>query len=129
MGDHEMVEYQRKLEPMKLLTWDQFIAAGAAVSDGELQKRTDDVQPGNIGALIYTSGTTGNPKAVMCCHDAMCFEARALITTIKNAGPAASVFFNKNFNMVSYLPLNHAAAKVTDMLVPMFFTAEYGQTG
>merc|ERR1719336_2189344 len=105
MGDHEMVEYQRKLEPMKLLTWDQFIAAGAAVSDGELQKRTDDVQPGNIAALIYTSGTTGNPKAVMCCHDAMVFEGRSMFQT--NLAAGYTEYLEQPFRMVSYLPLNH----------------------
>merc|ERR1719436_1634527 len=106
MSNSDFAEMESALSGIKLLTWDDFISLGKNVSDGELQARMDKVQPGNIGALIYTSGTTGNPKAVMCCHDAMCFEARSLMKTFEQSD-ARPNFFKKPLSMVSFLPLNH----------------------
>jgi len=116
------------LPAVKLFRWNDFIALGNGVSDAELDERMKGVQPGNIASLIYTSGTTGNPKAVMCCHDAMCFEARSLIKTVEGSGCRPN-FVKKNYSVVSFLPLNHAAAKVLDMLGPLFFTSEYADKG
>lgn len=128
ISDADFDEMANALSGIKLYRWNDFIALGNNVSDAELDARLKDIQPGNIGSLIYTSGTTGNPKAVMCCHDAMCFEARSLIKTIEGSGSRPG-FTTKNYSCVSFLPLNHAAAKVLDMLGPIFFTSEYAAKG
>lgn len=49
-------------------TWDDFIAAGAAISTDESAARALAVQPDDLADLLFTSGTTGNPKGVMQTH-------------------------------------------------------------
>jgi len=49
-------------------TWDDMLAAGAAISDDDLQARADAVDPDSLLMIGYTSGTTGHPKGVMQGH-------------------------------------------------------------
>ena len=49
-------------------SWDDMLAAGAAISDDDLQARADAVDPDSLLMIGYTSGTTGHPKGVMQGH-------------------------------------------------------------
>ena len=49
-------------------TFDAFLDAGNAVSDGEQRAREEAVGPDDLCDLLFTSGTTGYPKGVMYCH-------------------------------------------------------------
>ena len=49
-------------------SWDDMLAAGAAISDDDLQARADAVDPNSLLMIGYTSGTTGHPKGVMQDH-------------------------------------------------------------
>ena len=49
-------------------SWDDMLAAGAAISDDDLQARADAVDPNSLLMIGYTSGTTGHPKGVMQGH-------------------------------------------------------------
>jgi acyl-CoA synthetase (AMP-forming)/AMP-acid ligase II len=48
--------------------WGEFVAAGAAVPESELQARAEAVTPSDLSDLLFTSGTTGEPKGVMTAH-------------------------------------------------------------
>jgi len=48
--------------------WDDFLAAGERIGDGELAARAEAVDPESLMMLAYTSGTTGHPKGVMHSH-------------------------------------------------------------
>jgi len=80
------------------------------------------VQPGDCCALVYTSGTTGNPKGVMVSHDNMAYNARSLLESAIQSGYKLN---SQALRVVSYLPLNHTAAKRTDIMAPLLFTSFY----
>ena len=52
----------------RLISWENFLAAGAAVTDATLRARKDAVHATDIADLLFTSGSTGEPKAVMSSH-------------------------------------------------------------
>jgi len=55
-------------ESQGCIGWDDFVAAGAGVSDADVAARTDAVKTGDVSDLIFTSGTTGKPKGVKTSH-------------------------------------------------------------
>ncbi|HSJ97606.1 MAG TPA: FadD3 family acyl-CoA ligase [Myxococcota bacterium] len=49
--------------------WEDFLAAGAAVSEDAARARAAAVGPDDLSDLLFTSGTTGQPKGVMTAHE------------------------------------------------------------
>jgi acyl-CoA synthetase (AMP-forming)/AMP-acid ligase II len=49
-------------------SFDDFLAAGAAVGVDEVDRRVAALAPGDLSDMLFTSGTTGAPKGVMCTH-------------------------------------------------------------
>jgi len=99
-----------------LMSWASFMQLGSTQQrDSELlgrklQDRIAQQKPGNCCTLIYTSGTTGKPKAVMLSHDNVTWTARTVTPILQ---------LKENERMVSYLPLSHIAAQLTDIHGPM----------
>lgn len=91
-------------------SWASFMMLGNVVSDQSLQERMDYQKPGHCCTLIYTSGTTGNPKAVMLSHDNLTWTASVCVLMLD---------FTNNERLVSYLPLSHIAAQMTDLHGPI----------
>ncbi len=51
------------------LAWEDFLAAGDAVSADEVDRRAAAVAPGDFMDLMFTSGTTGKPKGALLTHE------------------------------------------------------------
>ena len=108
------------------LTWIGFMALGdapdeAAGLEAALEARTAALRPESCCTLIYTSGTTGPPKGVMVSHD------NALWTCEAGLAHHAELA-NEGFScrVVSFLPLSHIAAQVTDIFAPIFYAGTRG---
>jgi len=91
-------------------SWGSFIRLGDRISDDELQQRIGVQLPGHCATLIYTSGTTGLPKGVMLSHDNLTWTPRSAQQMLVT---------DANDHLVSYLPLSHIAAQMTDIHGPM----------
>ena len=51
-----------KVDDAQVLTWDEFLATGAGITDADFDARLAALRPDDLATLIYTSGTTGPPK-------------------------------------------------------------------
>jgi len=105
-----------------LLSWAELLRRGEDPAfEQEVQRRSESTRPGHCAALIYTSGTTGDPKAVMISHDNVVFEARCVVSTLKESvGYATSEAEERS---LSYLPLSHVAGMMVDVVCPIVVSA------
>jgi fatty-acyl-CoA synthase len=84
-------------------TWQTVIAAGANVTQTELQKRTAELDRDDVINIQYTSGTTGFPKAVMLSHH----------NILNNAWfSAQSMHFSENDRLAVPVPFYHCFGMV-----------------
>lgn len=91
-----------------IYSWEAFMAMGDLRYEEELQRRVAGQNPCAVNTLVYTSGTTGAPKGVMLTHDNMIWPVRVL----RDIGED---MMTNNERIVSYLPLSHSAAQMTDI--------------
>ncbi|OQV22651.1 Long-chain-fatty-acid--CoA ligase ACSBG2 [Hypsibius exemplaris] len=96
-------------------SWAEFMALAKLVPDSVLDERHRRMSPNKCCTIIYTSGTTGNPKGAMLSHDNLIWTSKSAMRTAElNHNPIKSqVVF------VSYLPLSHVAAQMTDLYLPI----------
>lgn len=92
---------------IKVFAWNEFLLFGSELPDSSVDIRWAFVQPGNCASLIYTSGTTGPPKAVMISHDNLTWTAKNIIDHYMD--------LNHTDRCITYLPLSHIAAQLTDI--------------
>ena len=102
-----IVQYTGEPTRDGVLSWKQLLEIGQNESEEELEQRLAGVAVNQCCHLVYTSGTTGDPKGVMLSHDNITFTARCIMETF---GVRENVE-----TYVSYLPLSHVAANVTDI--------------
>ena len=93
-----------------ILSWKELVNIGDNESDDKLNDRMKRIAINQACSLIYTSGTTGPPKGVMLSHDNVTWLARAMNKSLK---------IKANERLVSYLPLSHSAAQMTDIWLPI----------
>jgi long-chain acyl-CoA synthetase len=98
------------IEDEAVLSWEDFMARGASLSDADFMARMHALEPDGLATLIYTSGTTGPPKGVMLTHDNLSWTANAL-STLMSAGSSD--------RLLSYLPLSHIAEQMLTIHGPI----------
>jgi long-chain acyl-CoA synthetase len=92
-----------------VLSWDDFMAKGAAVAESAVDARIDAIAQADLATLIYTSGTTGPPKGVMLSHRNLAWTSRTLIALAGSRDVEVSL---------SYLPLSHIAEQMATIHMP-----------
>ncbi len=98
-----------------VLTWEEFLAAGADVPDSDVETRLDAAEADGLATLIYTSGTTGPPKGVMLSHENVTWTPLQIV-------PAFGL--NRDDRFFSYLPLSHIAEQSFTISAPASVGAE-----
>jgi long-chain acyl-CoA synthetase len=93
-----------------VLSWEEFMARGASVSDADFFARVHALDPKGLATLIYTSGTTGPPKGVMLTHDNLYWTATTLNGLVGSRAADA---------LLSYLPLSHIAEQMLSIHGPI----------
>lgn len=72
--------------------------------------------PEDIATIIYTSGTTGDPKGVVITHKNIISSIKACLDAIRSRSNI-NIYMQETF--ISYLPLNHIAAQIMDIYIPL----------
>lgn len=83
-------------------------AAGASVTDADLEARRTAVGRDDLATLVYTSGTTGQPKGCMLTHGALMDE----ITLATHELPE---LFDEGASTLLFLPLAHVFARIVQL--------------
>lgn len=89
---------------------DEIVAAGAEVSEEDLDARRGEIDRTALATIIYTSGTTGRPKGCELTHDnfyALC----------ENATERLAVVLQPGARLLLFLPLAHVFARFIEVLV------------
>jgi len=105
-----------------LMRYADFLKKGSVKSNSLylVEKRIKALKPGQAATVVYTSGTTGNPKGVMLSHDALTWSAAQMPQVLVDKPP------DGEHRLLSYLPLNHVAGQMMDIVAPIYFTAAMG---
>jgi long-chain-fatty-acid--CoA ligase ACSBG len=96
--------------------WDDFILEGNSGSSSAVKERIANQKCGQAATVDYTSGTTGNPKGVMLSHDSVTWAAEQTASIVSEKPKKGQ------HRIVSYLPLNHVAGQMLDVIYPLFVT-------
>lgn len=72
--------------------------------------------PEDIATIIYTSGTTGDPKGVVITHKNIISSIKGCVNVIQS-NANINIYIQERF--ISYLPLNHIAAQMLDIYMPL----------
>lgn len=114
LGKIEMIIYYAPIDPKLRKKFSIPIVSIGSLT--KLKKITTLPKPRDVATIIYTSGTTGEPKGVTLTHENIMLNLRSMLQMMKIK---SSVKFNCNEQFVSYLPLNHIAAQMMDIYIPI----------
>lgn len=94
------------------------VSFGAFMESNEKSKIkiSDRPKPDNIATIIYTSGTTGDPKGAIITHRNITSTVNSVLRTLQSK---SNLQLSNGERFVSYLPLNHIAAQMMDIYVPI----------
>ena len=98
---------------------DELSAAGAQVSDQDVEQRRTTATPDDLATIIYTSGTTGQPKGCELTHGNFLFEAANVISPKDRDATLANLFSDEGAATLLFLPLAHVFARMIEVAVVM----------
>jgi long-chain acyl-CoA synthetase len=88
---------------------DTLAAAGAGISDEELESRRATLNPESLATIIYTSGTTGRPKGCMLTHGNFMFEVSNIVAGMPQ------LFSVQGASTLLFLPLAHVFGRIIQL--------------
>ncbi|MEK9810420.1 MAG: AMP-dependent synthetase/ligase [Candidatus Nanopelagicales bacterium] len=88
---------------------DTLAAAGAGISDEELESRRATLNPESLATIIYTSGTTGRPKGCMLTHRNFMFEVDNVVAAMPQ------LFSVPGSSTLLFLPLAHVFGRINQL--------------
>lgn len=102
-----IVVFDESAQSTDVMSWSQFLEAGAGDSMDEFRERALEARPHDTATLIYTSGTTGNPKGVMLTHNNLASNVWASSQVLP---------VDTDDSSLSFLPLSHVLQRMVDYL-------------
>ncbi|MFP5311671.1 MAG: AMP-dependent synthetase/ligase [Actinomycetes bacterium] len=85
-------------------------AAGAGVSDAELERQRSRAGLADVASLVYTSGTTGKPKGCEITHGNFALVAKNIVAFLPE------ILQESNARTLMFLPLAHVLARAVQVV-------------
>jgi len=101
---------------LDIITYEMFIYRYIGSYETHATIEYGNTYPDDVATIIYTSGTTGDPKGVVISHRNIMESLKSALNTIMSRSNI-SIYIQESF--ISYLPLNHVAAQMMDIYVPL----------
>jgi long-chain acyl-CoA synthetase len=89
------------------MTLDELRAAGAEISDADLDARVAAVGSDDVATIVYTSGTTGPPKGCMLTHGNLCADIDGIRQRLEITAGDDVVYV--------FLPLAHVLTRIVQL--------------
>lgn len=97
----------------------EVVAAGAQVSDAQLDERQASVSPSDPAILMYTSGTTGFPKGALLTHYGLVNNAVVYSKRLEPFAQREGLDL-RQIRGNTWFPFFHVAGIVTGLLAPLY---------